>query len=81
MAIELHTPTQPIYNEFSDNAILTTQIVAGVATLILMTLLGIRIMKSMIKSNLFNCVEVLGGGDRSVVSDGEEEISTDYVHA
>ena len=36
MAIELHTPTQPIYNEYSDTAILTTQIVATVATTVLM---------------------------------------------
>lgn len=72
VAIELHAPTQPIYNEFSDGAILTTQIVAGMATLILATLLGVRVMKTMIKHNLFNCGDAL---------DKEGEISTDYVHA
>jgi len=72
VAIELHTPSQPIYNEFSDGAILTTQIVAGVATLILATLLGVRVMKTMIKHNMFHCGDVL---------DKEDEISADYVHA
>jgi len=72
VAIELRTPTQPIYNEFSDGAILTTQIIAGVATLILATLLGVRVTKTMIKHNILNCGDVL---------DEEGEITTDYVHA
>ena len=82
VAIELHSPTQPIYNEFSDGAILTTQVVAGVATLILVTLLGVRVMKTAIKHNVLNCVDALDG-DKSVVSegDGTGEISTGYVHA
>lgn len=82
VAIELHEPTQPIYNEFSDGAILTTQIVAGVAATVLMTLLGVRVMKTMIKHNLFNCVGRLGGGDNaSVATDEDGGISANYVHA
>ena len=87
MAIELREPTQPIYNEFSDGAILATQIVALVATTLLMTMLGVRVMKTMIKHNLFNCAGRLGGGrnndnDNSVVSEEVDGgIGADYVHA
>ena len=83
VAIELHEPSQPIYNEYSDMAILATQIVAGVCSLVLMTLLGVRVMKTMIKHNLFNCVCALGGGKSvdSEDSDDHLEISTGYVHA
>jgi len=80
---ELHEPTQPIYNAFSDGAVLTTQIVAGVASTVLMTLLGVRVMKTMIKHNLLNFGGRLGG-DRSVCNsamDDEGEIATDYVQA
>mmetsp|Transcript_35184 Transcript_35184/g.74315 ORF Transcript_35184/g.74315 Transcript_35184/m.74315 type:complete len:391 (+) Transcript_35184:812-1984(+) len=80
VSIELHTPSQPIYNEFSDRAILTTQVVALLSTLMLLTMLGVRVMNTFINKNLFNCVDTLGGGgDRSVVS--EEDVGTDYVHA
>lgn len=84
MAIELHTPTQPIYNEYSDNAILTTQIVATVATTVLMILLGVRVNKTMIKYNVFDCVGTFGGceDNESVVSEDKDGgISADYVHA
>lgn len=83
VAIELHEPSQPIYNEYSDMAILTTQIVAGVCSLVLMTMLGVRVMKTMIKHNLFNCVCALGGGQSMVSEDSDDhlEISTGYVHA
>jgi len=81
VTIELHEPTQPIYNEFSDGSILTTQIVAGVASTVLMILLGVRVMKTMIKHNLFTFSGRLGGdkSDVSTVDDGG--ITADYVHA
>lgn len=80
VAIELGAPTQPIYNEFSDGAILATQVVAGVASLVLATLLGVRVMKTMIKHNVLNCADALDGEDN--VSDaGGGEIATGYVHA
>lgn len=83
VAMELHEPSQPIYNEYSDMALLATQIVAWVSTLVLMTLLGVRVMKTMIKHNLFNCVGALGGGQSVVSEDSDDhlEISTGYVHA
>lgn len=80
VAIELHEPTQPIYNEFSDGDILTTQIVAGIASTVLMTMWGVRVMKTMIKHNLFDCGDRLEG-DRSVPSMAVGEITTGYVHA
>jgi len=80
VAAELIEPTQPIYNEFPDGAILTTQIVAGVATTALMVMLGVRITKTMIKHNIFNCGSKCNGGDNSFATD-EEEISTGYVQA
>lgn len=90
VAIELHDPTQPIYNAYTDGAILTTQIVAGVCTTLLMTMLGVRVTKTMIKYNVFNISGLLlrvggggggnGGADTSVFSE-ESEISTGYVHA
>lgn len=80
VAAELIEPTQPIYNEFPDGAILTTQIVAGVATTALMVMLGVRITKTMIKHNIFNCGSKCNGGDNSFATD-EEKISTGYVQA
>ncbi len=79
VAIELHSPTQPIYNQFSDMAIRATQIVALIAATVLMTMLGVRVMKTMINYNIFNCARRLGG-DQSVATE-EDEISTGYVHA
>lgn len=86
MAFELITPSQPVYNEFSDGAISTTQIVAYLATTILMVTLTARAAKTAIKLNLFNCVPILAGGDASVateedVSECGGKITTDYVHA
>lgn len=70
VAIELHAPTQPIYNEFSDGAILATQVVAGLATLVLATLLGVRVMKTVIKHNVLGWGDALEvGTDTSVVSE------------
>ena len=80
VAIELHAPTQPIYNQFSDMSILATQIVALIAATVMMTMLGVRVMKTMINYNIFNCAGRLGGGDQSVATE-EDEISTGYVHA
>lgn len=71
VAVELHSPTQPIYNEFSDSQILITQILAALASTVLSSMLALRMIKTMIKRNLFNC---LGSVE-------DDEISTDYVHA
>jgi len=71
VAVELHSPTQPIYNEFSDSQILITQILAALASTVLSSMLALRMIKTMIKGNLFNC---LGSVE-------DDEISTDYVHA
>ena len=83
VAIELREPSQPIYNEYSDMAILATQIIAVPCSFVLMTLLGVRVMKTMIKRNLFNCVCALGGGQSVVTEDSDDhlEISSGYVHA
>lgn len=80
VTIELQDPTQPIYNAYTDAGILTTQIVAGVSTTILMTMLGVCFNKTMIKYNVFNCANALGGNADSVFTE-EDEMSTDYVHA
>lgn len=76
VAAELRSPSQPIYNEFSDRAILATQIVAGVAALILATLLSVRVSKTLIKGHVFAC-----GGDGCGAAAGEDEIVTDFVYA
>jgi len=83
VATELSNPTQPIYNEFSDREILFTQMVAYLATTVLMTILCVRIMKSAIKINLFNCVGKLAGchEDTSTDNIADEKFTTDYVHA
>lgn len=80
VVIELCDPTQRIYNMFSDRAILTTKIMAALATTALMTLLGVRVMNTMTKKNLWGLGALLGG--KSVANEeDDEEISTDYVHA
>ncbi len=58
-----------------------TQVVAGVATLVLV-LLGVQAMKTAIKYNVLNCVEALDG-EKSVVLERDlmGEISTGYIHA
>jgi len=88
VAIELITPSQPIYNAFSDGAISVTQLVAYLATTILLVTLTARAAKTAIKLNLFNCVPALAGGDASAsvvseddVSECKNKITTDYVHA
>mmetsp|Transcript_35630 Transcript_35630/g.76904 ORF Transcript_35630/g.76904 Transcript_35630/m.76904 type:complete len:268 (+) Transcript_35630:947-1750(+) len=73
VVIELHTLTQWIYNEFSKNAILATQVIAGVASLILLTVMGVRVVKMAIGNN--------EGSNTSVVSGGEGNVSMDYVQA
>lgn len=73
VVVELHTPAQLIYNEFSKNAILATQVMAGVASLILLTVMGVRVVKMVIKNN--------EGRNTSVVSGGEGGVSMDYVQA
>lgn len=80
VSVELFSPSQPIYNEFSDAAILATQIVAGVATLVTVTLLAVRVVKTMIKDNLFKCVDALGRNSCGSTC-GEDELGGDYVHA
>lgn len=83
VAFELRDPTQPVYNQFSDAVILSTQIVAGMGATALATLVGIRLVKTAIKRNwLGRLVEKLNCGkakDEDVVEDGG--ISTGYVHA
>lgn len=84
VATELHNPTQPIYNEFSDKEILFTQVVAYLATTVLMTVLCVRLMKSAININMFNCVGKLTGGchdDTGTEDITDDNIITDYVHA
>ena len=78
IAIELQNPTQPIYNQFSDGQITSTQILAGLASTLLSSLMALRMIKTIIKRNMWNCMGACQGND-SV--DGEEDITTDYVHA
>lgn len=78
VAIELQSPTQPIYNEFSDTQISTTQIMAGLASTLLSSLMAVRMIKTMIKRNMFNCIGSCQGKDADTV---DEDISADYVHA
>lgn len=78
VAIELQNPTQPIYNEFSDAQISTTQIMAGLASTLLSSLMAVRMIKTMIKRNMFNCMGACQGKDAETVDD---DISADYVHA
>lgn len=83
VAFELRDPTQPVYNQFSDAVILSTQIVAGMGATALATLVSIRLVKTAIKRNwLGRVMEKLNCGktkDEDVVEDGG--ISTGYVHA
>lgn len=65
-----------------------TQLVAYLATTILLVTLTARAAKTAIKLNLFNCVPALAGGDASAsvvseddVSECKNKITTDYVHA
>ena len=84
VSVELSSPSQPIYNEFSDGAILATQIVAWVATLVTLTMLAVRVVKTMIKDNLFRFVDALAGTDCGSTCGstcGEDEVGADYVHA
>lgn len=85
---ELHEPTQPVYNEFSDNAIFTTYIVAGVSVLSLMTIVGVRVVKTLIKQDrlpqdLITCGGRFrrGGNEHTDALGEDDEIVTDYVHA
>lgn len=83
VAVELRDPTQPVYNQFSDAVILSTQIVAGMGATALATLVGVRLVKTAIKRNwLGRVVEKLNcgkGKDDDLEEDGG--ISTGYVHA
>lgn len=84
VAVELHSPTQPIYNAFSDSAILATQVVAGVATTTLATVLGVRVTKTMIKGNLFTCGGRLSEGGKGVCGAADGSVGEDgacYVQA
>ncbi len=89
MAIELHTPSQPIYNEFTDEQITATQATAAVASTIFFIMFFIRMIKTIIKRNLFGC---LGWKGRGAVDEEDEddiagdveaggEIRTGYVQA
>jgi hypothetical protein len=79
VAVELQAPTQPIYNEFSDSQILRTQFFAGLASTILSSLLMTRIIKSLIKRNVFNIMGACQGKDAEGAV--EDDITTGYVHA
>lgn len=79
VAIELLSPTQPIYNQFSDAQIMTTQILAGLVSTLLSSLMALRMIKTVIKRNMFDCMGVCRGKD---VGDAvEDDITTGYVHA
>ena len=78
VAAELRTPTQPIYNEFSDDAILATQAAAGAAALVLATSLGVRVVKTVIKRDVPGRAEP-GEGDAGAAE--EDGIGTSYVRA
>lgn len=82
VCVELHSPSQPIYNEFSDETILMTQIVAGMAALATVTLLAVRVAKTFIKGNMIDvCGSTCGGSTRADSTRDEDELDTDYVHA
>ncbi len=91
---ELHEPTQPVYNEFSDNAIFATYVVAGLSVLSLMTLVGVRIIKTLMKygrcidvrpQDLLVCASRFRRGKREPddvpMAEDDDAIVTDYVHA
>lgn len=78
MAAELRSPTQPIYNEFSDDAILATQAAAGAAALVLATSLGVRVVKTVIKRDVPGRAEP-GEGDAGAAEEGG--IGTGYARA
>jgi hypothetical protein len=94
VATELHEPTQPVYNEFSDNAIFATFVVAGLSVLSLMTLVGVRIVKTLMKhgrcidvrpQDLLTCTSRFRRGKREPdevpMAEDDDGIVTDYVHA
>jgi len=70
VAVELHTPSQPIYNEFTDEQITATQATAAVASTIFFIMFFIRMIKSIIKRNLFGCV---GWKIRGAAAEEEED--------
>mmetsp|Transcript_8278 Transcript_8278/g.17726 ORF Transcript_8278/g.17726 Transcript_8278/m.17726 type:complete len:477 (+) Transcript_8278:481-1911(+) len=76
VAVELHTPSQPIYNEFTDEQITATQATAAVASTIFFILFFIRMIKSIIKRNLFGCV---GWKIRGAAADDDEEDEDDIA--
>ena len=78
VAAELRSPTQPIYNEFSDDAILATQAAAGAAALVLATSLGVRVVKTVIKRDVPGRAEP-GKGDAGAAKEGR--IGTGYARA
>ena len=76
VAVELQAPTQPIYNQFSDEQIMVTQILAALTSTVLSSLLALRMIKTGIKSNCMGMAACQG-------KDGmmEDDITTGYVHA
>lgn len=76
VAVELQAPTQPIYNQFSDEQITVTQILAALTSTVLSSLLALRMIKTGIKSNCMGMAACQG-------KDGvmEDDITTGYVHA
>lgn len=79
IAIELQSPTQPIYNTFSDSQIMTTQILAGLASTLLTSLMAVRMVNSAIKRNMLNCIGACQGKNAEDVV--EDVVITGYVHA
>ena len=79
VAIELQSPSQPIYNEYSDAQITTTQIMAGLTSTLLSSLMALRMIKTAIKRNMFNCMGACQGNDSGDAD--EDEITSGYVHA
>ena len=79
VAFELQSPTQPIYNQFSDGQIMATQNLAGLASTLLSSLMAIRMIKTGIKRNMFNCMGACQGKDAEDTV--EDDITTGYVHA
>jgi hypothetical protein len=93
MATELHKPTQPVYNKFSDNDIFTTYIMAGLSILLLMTLVGVCIVKTLMKhgrcidvqtQDLLACTSRFCRGKREpndvLMAKVNNVIMTDYIH-
>lgn len=83
VAVELHEPSQPIDNEYSDNQIVLTQGVAGLSATILAAVLSLRVVKTIIKNRRLyrlpcGSLEDSASGD---MQDGENGIATDYVQA